>query len=127
MQRVQESSFTQTLLRKEILVDTKIQSEAICKTTCSKTCECLAAAQATLERLLVELAVLAATVRDDEDRKYISSIATLPNDTTALQERLRQAKVDVLREAADRWSRTNKLDSPLHLLSVMADEIEKGE
>jgi len=52
-------------------------------------------------------------------------ISSTPKLNTADQ--LRQAKVEVLREAAARWSRTNKLDSPLHLLSVMTDEIEAGD
>jgi len=81
----------------------------------------LAAAQATIEKY--RKAIDALYNRNEATRYAVIQcfgVAHPQSDTTALQERLRQAKVDVLREAA-----TCVLAPCARSLIRMADEIEK--
>lgn len=115
-------------LREQVADLTKERDEALRVTFDVRVIEQLAAAQATNERLREALEQVA----EEKARGYheIRSIAldvlAIPNDTAALDARLRAAKVDVLREAAEKlhdYGNPWVSDGLRH----MADEIEKGE
>ena len=109
---------------------TNERDEALRVTFDVRVIEQLAAAQATNERLREALEHVHDLLGDYGGHSCFAADApAIPNDTTALDARLRQAKVVVLREAAEKIDSTfiNNHSTATNELRRLADEIEKGE